>query len=181
MLGALAQALPERIPAASAGTMNNLTIGGYDPRRGRYYSYYETIGGGAGASPEQDGLSAVQLHMTNTLNTPIEALEAAYPFLVRQYAIRDGSSGVGQYSGGNGIARVYEFLAPATVTLVTERRRRGPWALNGGSDGLPGRNRLERGDGSIIELPGKVQIRVQPGDTLVIETPGGGGWGSPRS
>ena len=177
MLGALAQALLKRIPAASAGTMNNLTIGGYDPRRDRYYSYYETIGGGAGASPDSDGLSAVQLHMTNTLNTPIEALELAYPFLVRQYSIRDGSGGSGRHHGGDGIVREYEFLAPATVTIVSERRRRAPWGLAGGGDAQPGRNRHMRADGVTVALPGKVQLRVQPGDRLVIETPGGGGWG----
>lgn len=176
VLGALAQALPERIPAASCGSMNNVTIGGRDTG-GAPFAYYETIAGGAGAGPRSDGPSAVHTHMTNTMNTPVEALEMAYPFRVVEYAIRRGSGGRGLHSGGDGLVRTYEFLEPATVTLVTERRRRGPWGLRGGDAGAPGHDRLERADGSALELPGKTTFRARPGDRLRIETPGGGGWG----
>lgn len=178
VLGALAQARPDLIPAASSGTMNNLTIGGYDPVRDRHYTYYETICGGAGAGPGGAGLSAVHTHMTNTLNTPVEALELAYPFRITVYAVRRGSGGAGRYRGGDGAVRGYNFLAPATVTLVSERRRLPPWGLAGGNAGAPGRNVLRRADGSEVELPGKASFTVQPGDELLIFTPGGGGWGT---
>ncbi len=186
VLGALTQALPERIPAASAGTMNNVSIGGWDAGSGRSFAYYETVGGGAGAGPKGDGLSAVHTHMTNTMNTPVEALEMAYPFRLLEYAVRRGSGGRGRHAGGDGIRRTWEFLAPATVSLLTERRRRGPWGLAGGDDGEPGRNLLipspSQGEGQgegPIELPSKGQVKVQPGDRLTLETPGGGGWGTP--
>jgi N-methylhydantoinase B len=178
MLGALAQALPSRIPAASAGTMNNVIIGGWDPFRRRHFTYYETVAGGAGAGREGEGLSAVQTHMTNTLNTPIEALEQHYPFRVRQYAVRSGSGGRGVRTGGDGVVRMWEFLAPATVIIISERRRFAPWGLAGGADGRCGRNRLIRSSGEAIDLPGKTEIPVSAGDRLVIETPGGGGWGA---
>ena len=179
VLGALAQARPDLIPAASSGTMNNLTIGGYDARAGRHYTYYETICGGAGAGPLGSGLAAVHTHMTNTLNTPAEALELAYPFRIVAYGIRRGSGGAGRHPGGDGAVRAYHFLAPATVTLVTERRTRAPWGLAGGGSGAPGRNLLRRADGTEVELPAKVSLTVQPGDELHILTPGGGGWGRP--
>lgn len=178
VLGALAQARPDLIPAASSGTMNNLTIGGYDPFHGRHYTYYETICGGAGAGPSGDGLSAVHTHMTNTLNTPVEALELAYPFRITTYAVRRGSGGGGRHRGGDGAVRGYFFLAPAMVTIVSERRRVPPWGLAGGSPGAPGRNLLRRADGQEVELPGKASFTVQPGDELLIYTPGGGGWGA---
>jgi N-methylhydantoinase B len=177
VLGALAQALPNVIPAASSGTMNNLTIGGYDLRSGRHYAYYETICGGAGAGPRGDGASAIHTHMTNTMNTPIEALELAYPFRIREYALRPGSGGGGLHSGGEGVVRSYEFLAPATVTLISERRRFPPYGLAGGGPGGLGRNLLTRAGGVPEELPGKFTRRVNPGDVLTIESPGGGGWG----
>ena len=177
LLGALAQALPALIPAASAGTMNNVAIGGQDPLRDRPFTYYETVGGGAGASPEGAGLSAVHTHMTNTMNTPIEALEMTYPVRIRQYSLRRGSGGQGCHTGGDGIVREWEFLAPATLTVVSERRRFGPWGLAGGAAGEPGRNVLRRADGTETELPSKGQMAVQAGDRLAIETPGGGGWG----
>ena len=180
VLGALAQARPDLIPAASSGTMNNLTIGGYDPHAGRHYTYYETICGGAGGGPLRAGLSAVHTHMTNTLNTPAEALELAYPFRVVAYGVRPGSGGAGRHPGGDGAVRAYHFLAPATVTLVTERRSRAPWGLAGGAPGASGRNLLRRADGSEVELPAKVSLTVQPGDELHILTPGGGGWGGVR-
>ncbi len=178
VLGALAQALPDRIPAASCGSMNNVTIGGWDDRRRAPFTYYETIAGGAGAGPQRDGLPAVHTHMTNTMNTPIEALELAYPFRVVEYAIRRGSGGPGMHRGGDGVIRTYEFSSPAEVTLVTERRRRRPWGLQGGGPGAPGRNLFLASDGAETPLPGKAAVRVRPGDRIRIETPGGGGWGS---
>lgn len=177
VLGALAQALPERIPAASSGTMNNLTIGGHDPRHDRAFTYYETIAGGAGGGPLGAGLSGIQTHMTNTLNTPVEALETAYPFRIEQYSLRRGSGGAGAMPGGDGMIRRYRFLAPATVTLMTDRRRFPPWGLAGGGPGALGENRLLRADGSEAALPAKVSLTVQSGDAIEIRTPGGGGWG----
>jgi len=178
VLGAFAQALPNQIPAASLGTMNNLTVGGRNPEDGSPFAYYETVGGGAGASPIGDGLSGVHVHMTNTLNTPVEALEYTYPFRVRRYALRPGSGGVGQHQGGDGLVRELEFLCPATVTLLSERRRTAPYGLQGGEPGARGRNLLiHRGEQQ--ELPGKVEIQVEPGDLLSLHTPGGGGWGAP--
>jgi len=177
MLGALAQALPELIPAASAGTMNNLAIGGYDPLRQRPFTYYETVGGGAGAGPQSPGLSAVHTHMTNTMNTPIEALEMAYPFRILEYGLRPGSGGHGRQRGGDGIVRRWQFLASGTLTIVSERRRLPPWGLAGGSPGQAGRNALQRRGGQGIDLPSKCQLAVEEGDRLTLETPGGGGWG----
>ena len=173
VFGALAQALPDVIPAASQGTMNNITLGGTHHRTGQPFAYYETIAGGTGGHPKGKGLDAVQTHMTNTLNTPIESLELHYPLRLWRYALRAGSGGEGRFRGGQGVVRDYEFLAPAEVTLLTERRHRGPWGLAGGEDGRPGLSRLN-GD----ELPAKHYQRVEAGDRLCIETPGGGGWGS---
>jgi N-methylhydantoinase B len=178
LLGALAQALPDLIPAASLGTMNNLTIGGLDPERAAPFAYYETVGGGAGAGPGGDGLSGVHVHMTNTLNTPVEALEYAYPFRVRRYALRPGSGGRGAHRGGDGLVREIEFLCPAAVTILSERRRTAPYGLNGGEPGARGRNVLIR-DGEEQDLPGKVQFQARQGDVLSMRTPGGGGWGPP--
>jgi N-methylhydantoinase B len=177
LLGALAQACPQRIPAASQGSMNNLASGGRDPRTGRPFTYYETIGGGAGGGPERAGASGVHTHMTNTLNTPVEALEHACPFRITRYSLREGSGGTGRHPGGDGLIRSYAFDAPATVTILSERRARGPYGLAGGRPGQPGRNQLTRADGTQVELPGKVELAVEPGDELTIETPGGGGWG----
>ena len=177
-LGALAQALPERIPAASSGTMNNITIGGYDSARGRAYAYYETIAGGAGGGPNRDGRSAVHTHMTNTMNTPLEALPLAYPFTVERYELREGTGGAGLHPGGDGLLREYRFHDRATVTLVTERRRFAPWGLAGGADGARGRNTLLRAGGTAEELGARAEVEVGPGDRLRVETPGGGGWGS---
>lgn len=175
VLGALGQALPDRIPAASQGTMNNLTVGGIVD--GRQFVYYETIGGGHGASPEGDGLSGRHTHMTNTLNTPVEALEYALPIRVLEYGLRDASGGVGQHRGGDGIRRKYEFLHPATVTINSERRIHGPYGLRGGQPGKVGVNTLIERDGTARHLKGKETIQVAPGDKLTVETPGGGGWG----
>ena len=176
VLGALAQAT-DRIPAASAGTMNNVTIGGFDAERGRPFAYYETLAGGAGAGPTGDGLSAIHTHMTNTMNTPIEALELTYPFRVREYAVRRRTGGSGRRQGGDGLVREYEFLSPAEVTIVGERRRRRPWGLRRGEPGVAGRDTLIGPDGRRRRLPSKAQFRVPAGARLRIETPGGGGWG----
>ncbi len=176
LLGALATALPATIPAASSGTMNNLTFGGVDPATGSPFAYYETIGGGMGGRPDKAGLSGIHTHMTNSLNTPIEALERALPLMMTRYGLRAGSGGKGLHAGGDGIVREYRFLAPAEVTLLSERRRAAPWGLRGGEEGRPGEDDLSSG-GAIERLPGKFSRRVKAGDTLTIRTPGGGGWG----
>lgn len=174
VLGALAKALPNRVPAASQGTMNNITVGGI--LDGRQFVYYETIAGGHGAGPLGEGISGRHVHMTNTLNTPIEALEYAYPFRIVEYGLRDGSGGKGKHHGGDGVRRAYEFLTPATVTLNTERRINGPYGLRGGHSGETGAHHLIR-DGETASIGGKYAVNVDTGDHLIIETPGGGGWG----
>ncbi len=179
VFGALAQALPDRICAASCGSMNNLTIGGVDERTGEPFAYYETIAGGAGAGPNHTAAAAVHTHMTNTLNTPVEAVEHAYPLRVRHYAVRRGSGGAGRQRGGDGVVRCYELLQPVEVTLLTERRTRGPYGLNGGQAGAPGENQLVHCDGSRKPLPGKVTQRLSAGQRLELRTPGGGGFGAP--
>ncbi len=178
VLGALAQALPDRIPAASQGTMNNLTMGGQRPD-GTPFAYYETIAGGMGASASGDGPDGVQVHMTNTLNTPIEALEMSFPFRVTAYGLRAAGGGAGRHRGGQGVVREYLMLAPTTVTMLSERRSVAPWGLAGGEAGAPGRNVLIHADGAVEELPGKFTRRLDAGDRLRVETPGGGGWGPP--
>ncbi len=185
LLKALAQAIPGRIPAAASGTMNNLTIGGIDPRGvgpqgGEPFTYYETIAGGMGARPTKDGVSGVHTHMTNSLNTPAEALEYAYPIRLRQYSFRPHSGGAGLYSGGDGIVREIEVLTDAQVTLLADRRSRGPYGLAGGADGSPGRTVVIRLDGSEAEIPGKTSVRLRAGERVRIESPGGGGWGKFR-
>ncbi len=179
VLGALALAMPDRIPAASYGTMSNLTIGGTDPRTGGEFAYYETIAGGMGARPWADGLDATHCHMTNSLNTPIEALEHAYPYRVRRYAVRRGSGGAGRFRGGDGIEREIELLADARVTILSDRRVRAPYGLAGGGDGAPGRNSLSSPDGEVTALAGKESVDVPAGTVVRIHTPGGGGWGAP--
>lgn len=178
VFGALAEVLPDRIPAASCGSMNNVMVGGIDRRRrdDRTFTYYETIAGGSGAGPGYEGTDAIHTHMTNTLNTPIEALENAYPFRVESYRLRRGSGGTGEHEGGAGVVRSYGFDSPATVTLMTERRRRGAWGLRGGGDGEPGRNVLVH-DGEEHVLEPKCTVDVEAGDEIRVETPGGGGWG----
>ena len=177
LLRALAQALPQRIPAAAAGTMNNLTIGGIDPRSGKPFAYYETIAGGMGARPTKAGVSGVHTHMTNSLNTPAEALEYAYPLRVRQYSLRRASGGTGKHRGGNGIVREIEVLSDAEVTLLSDRRTRGPWGLSGGGSGSAGKAFVIRKNGSAEDLPAKSNTRLRKGERIRIETPGGGGWG----
>ena len=177
LFGALAAAAPDRVPAASQGTMNNTLFGGTDPRTGERFTYYETLAGGTGAGPWGPGHDGVQSHMTNTKNTPVEAFELAYPLRVVEYRLRHGSGGTGRHRGGDGIRRVIEVLSnDATGSLVTERRSRAPWGLAGGDPGAPGRNALLR-DGNERELPAKVSLELRRGDRVVVETPGGGGYG----
>ena len=173
---ALASAIPQRIPAASQGTMNNLTIGGIDSRTGNEFSYYETVAGGAGARPDLDGLSGVHTHMTNSLNTPAEALEYAYPLRVREYRLRKGSGGRGKRRGGDGVIREIETLVPARMSLLADRRKNGPYGLNGGEAGQTGTNVIIR-DKKAIKLAAKGSHLLEAGDRVRIETPGGGGWG----
>jgi N-methylhydantoinase B len=186
LMRALAKAVPERVPAASAGTMSNVTIGRIDRRAiggagegtGEAFAYYETAAGGMGARPGMDGISGVHTHMTNSLNTPVEALEYAYPFRVRRYAYRDGSGGEGKFRGGDGLIREVELLTDAEVTLLADRRKFRPYGLAGGGDGAPGRATVVKADsGEEIELPGKCSRELKKGDVLRIETPGGGGFG----
>jgi len=172
--GALAQAIPERIPAASQGSMNNIAMGSRGGSRA--WDYYETLGGGMGAGPRGGGLSAVQTHMTNTRNTPIESLEMHFPLRIRRYAVRRGSGGAGRRNGGDGLVREFEFLEDTEVTLLTERRWHRPWGLQGGAPGLAGSNRLMD-----QTLPPKVSFRARAGERLTVNTPGGGGWGEEGS
>ncbi len=177
LLRALAQAVPDRVPAGSSGTMNNLTIGGIDRRSGEPFAYYETVAGGMGARPDRAGVSGVHTHMTNSLNTPAEALEYAYPLRVTRYSLRRGSGGNGKFRGGDGIVREVELLSDAEVTLLADRRTRGPYGLQQGKDGAAGRTEIIRCDGSREQLPGKCSVRLKKGDRVRVESPGGGGWG----
>ena len=170
VLGALAEAAPDAIPAASQGTMNNVAMGAAGESG---WDYYETMAGGAGAHARGDGLSAIHTHMTNTLNTPIESLESHYPLRVLQYGIRSGSGGAGRHRGGDGIVRELEFLGPASFTLLTERRRHRPWGLQGGKHGQAGENLLNN-----VPLPPKYEGLANAGDRLRIASPGGGGYGA---
>jgi N-methylhydantoinase B len=177
LLRALAQAIPDRIPAAASGTMNNLTIGGIRPQTSEPFAYYETIAGGMGARPGKPGISGVHTHMTNSLNTPAEALEYAYPLRVQRYSLRPESGGAGRFRGGDGIVREIEVLTDCDVTLLADRRSRGPWGLAGGADGAAGKAYITRQDGSVETMPGKFSTRLRAGERITIETPGGGGWG----
>ena len=174
-LGALAGALPGRVPAQSQGTMNNLTIGGIAPN-GEQFTYYETIAGGCGAGPIRDGASATHSHMTNTLNTPVEALEHAYPLRVEEYALREGSGGMGKHRGGDGVVRRVRTLVPAQFGLLTERREHAPKSVGKGKAGRQGINQVRTGEGEADVLPAKYSGELEPGDALEIRTPGGGGW-----
>jgi N-methylhydantoinase B len=183
VLGALARALPDRVPAASSGTMNNLLIGGHDPRSGRPFAYYETLGGGHGGGPTGPGESAMQAHMTNTRNTPIESLEHAYPLRVERLRIRRGTGGRGRHPGGDGMERSIRLLVPARVTVIAERRVLAPYGLAGGGPGARGLttvseptgvNRVRRRD---VVMPGKFTIDLAEGALITVASPGGGGWG----
>jgi N-methylhydantoinase B/oxoprolinase/acetone carboxylase alpha subunit len=172
LLGALHQALPGRIPAASSGTMNNVTFGGIDPRTGEPFAYYETIAGGMGARSSADGIDAVHTHMTNSLNTPVEALEHLYPLRLRRYGVRKHSGGAGRHRGGDGIVREFEFLTDTDIAILSDRRVHGPYGLDGGEAGQPGRNLLNE-----QPVRAKGSLRAKSGDVLRIESPGGGGYG----
>jgi N-methylhydantoinase B/oxoprolinase/acetone carboxylase alpha subunit len=178
VFGALSRALPARLQAASQGTMNNVTLGGLDPRTGARFAYYETLGGGMGGRRGLAGLSGVHTHMSNTRNTPVEAIENYLPVRIRRYGLRCGSGGKGAFPGGEGLVREYEMLVPTSVTILSDRRRLPPYGLRGGRAGARGRNTLVRRRREQV-LPGKVQLELQPGDRLRIETPGGGGYGRP--
>ena len=178
VFGALARAVPQKIQAASAGTMSNITFGGHNTKSNSDFAYYETIAGGMGAGSSRNGASAVQTHMTNTLNTPVEAIERDLPVRIRSYSVRKGSGGKGKFYGGNGIIREYEFLNNAEVSIITERRKTAPYGINGGEHGLPGKN-LFYSNGEFITLAPKASFSVEKGKVLRIETPGGGGWGEP--
>ncbi|HSG82665.1 MAG TPA: hydantoinase B/oxoprolinase family protein [Gemmatimonadota bacterium] len=176
---ALGEALPDLIPACSSGTMNNFTVGGIDAN-GEPFAYYETVAGGMGANRDREGISGVHTHMTNSLNTPVEALEHVIPVRVRHYSLRRGTGGAGRRRGGDGLRRDVELLTPARVTVLSDRRRSSPCGAAGGSPGAPGENWLGRA-GHWSELPGKFTIEAQAKDTISIRTPGGGGWGSEGS
>src|SRR5712691_10049158 len=180
VLKVCAQFAPDRVPAASQGTMNLIGIGGHDPRGAGAYTYIETIGGGQGGRPMGPGDDGIQCNMTNTMNTPVEALEITYPLRVERYELREGSAGPGQHRGGAGLVRAIRILDhTARVSLQSERRRFAPYGLHGGGDGKPGRNAVIHADGSVEEAPGKATLSLGPGDIVVVETPGGGGWGAP--
>lgn len=176
--GAFARALPGVLPAAGPGTMNNLLIGGHDPVRGRAYAYYETLGGGHGGGPTGDGEHAMQAHMTNTRNTPIESLEHAYPLRVESFRVRRGSGGRGRHAGGDGIERAIELLAPARVTVIAERRESAPWGLAGGRAGASGETRVRVGRRERV-MPAKFTESLPAGAVVTLRSPGGGGWGRP--
>ena len=182
VLKVCAQFAPDRVPAASQGTMNLIGIGGHDPRatgsQGSAYTYIETIGGGQGGRPMGPGDDGIQCNMTNTMNTPVEALEITYPLRVERYELRAGSAGAGKHRGGEGLIRAIRILDhTARVSLQSERRRFAPYGLHGGSDGKPGRNAIIHADGTVEEAPGKATLSLGPGEIVIVETPGGGGWG----
>lgn len=177
VLGALSQALADVIPAQSQGTMNNITLGGLR-NDGSPFAYYETLGGGMGGRLGQDGLSGVHTHMSNTRNTPVEALEHYLPIRIWTYALRSDSGGEGQFRGGEGLIRDYEMLADASVTILSERRKGPAKGARGGGDGSLGKNILIARDGTITKLPSKIKLDLKAGDRLRIETPGGGGFGA---
>ncbi|HZU97983.1 MAG TPA: hydantoinase B/oxoprolinase family protein, partial [Planctomycetota bacterium] len=176
VLGALAKALPGVIPAASQGSMNNLAVGGVR-RSGASWAYYETLAGGEGASSGHAGVSGVHTHMTNTQNTPIEVLEQSYPFVVEETRLRRGSGGKGRFAGGDGVVREVRVLESAEATLLADRRKRGPYGLERGSPGEPGRDTVRRASGEVEPIASKARVALRPGDAIRIETPGGGGFG----
>ncbi|HEY8217498.1 MAG TPA: hydantoinase B/oxoprolinase family protein, partial [Acidimicrobiia bacterium] len=179
-LGALAIAAPDRLGAASQGTMNNVIVGA--ATSGRAWVYYETLGGGQGGRPWAPGMSGVHTGMTNTSDTPVEALERELPLRVRRYGLRAGSGGGGTHPGGEGIERELEVLEDAVVSLITERRTSAPWGSGGGGPGAVGENWLLAGgdEARATRLPDKVTVEVRAGDVVRVRTPGGGGWGAPR-
>ncbi len=173
VLRALAEAFPERVPAASCGTMTNITLGGSG------WAFYETIGCGTGGRPCCDGVDGVHTNMTNTLNTPIEVIESEYPVLFKAYELRPDSGGPGTYRGGLGITRAFQVLEEAILTVFSERYKLRPWGLKGGKPGAPSHHYIVKHNGEIIELGAKATVKLEPGDTVYINTPGGGGYGDP--
>ncbi len=177
VLQALAKAAPQRVPASSGGSMSNVMLGGAR-RDGRSWAFYETNGCGMGARPSSDGIDAIHVHMTNTLNTPIEAIEREYPLRVTRYEIAEGTGGAGRYRGGNGLIRSLQLLeGSCRATLLGDRHTQGAPGAQGGASGGCGRHALQRG-GNETELAAKVSLRLEPGDVLTVQTPGGGGFGA---
>jgi N-methylhydantoinase B len=181
LLGALSEAIPERVAAASSGTMNLLNIGGKDPRTGVLYNYIETYAGGQGAMHDLDGMDAIQNHMTNTRNAPVESIEVAYPLIIERYGLLPDSEGPGRYRGGVGITRVLKVVGDEVrLTLSSDRATVAPWGLFGGLEASPSKCDVAAPDGSIERLPSKVTTSVMQDHTIYTETPGGGGWGDPK-
>jgi N-methylhydantoinase B len=176
---ALSKGMPDKIPAASNGSMNNLMMGGVHPETGKTWAFYETIGGGGGARPGMDGVGGIHCHMTNTMNTPIEVMEHYYPILFRSYRFRDGSGGSGRWRGGMGIERSFTALATIRVAVMGDRSRHRPWGLQGGGDGAPSEYFIQKAGGEVVRLRSKDVAVLEPGDTLIIRTAGGGGYGKP--
>ena len=170
---AFSEAYPTLVPAASCGSMNNVMIGGSD------WAFYETVGGGSGARPNGDGVDGVHTNMTNTLNTPIEVLEQEFPIIFLEYSLREDSCGPGMYRGGLGIRRMFKVLDESVYTIMADRTLKGAYGLMGGGEGSPGRHYIIRSDGAIERLSGKDTVKLESGDVVVIETPGGGGYGDP--
>ncbi|MEM4311498.1 MAG: hydantoinase B/oxoprolinase family protein [Nitrososphaerales archaeon] len=180
LMRAFSKFLPDKVCAACQGTMNNLLIGGYDDIRKKFWTFYETIGGGYGARKGLDGVDGVQCHMTNTMNTPIEVIESEFPLIVTRYKLRANSGGAGKWRGGMGIERAFKLIArEATVTFIAERHKIRPWGLFGGKEGAPGELYLIK-RGKKVRLKGKCSIKMERGDEIVIKTPGGGGYGEPK-
>ncbi len=175
LLKALAEVFPEKVPAASHGSMNNVVLGGEG------WAFYETLGGGSGGRPIGDGVDGVHTNMTNTMNTPVEVVENSYPIMILEYSLREDSGGAGKFRGGLGIRRVYKLLSKAVLSLTAERIKLRPWGLRGGMDGAPGEHYVLKADGSVVRLSGKDTIHLDEGDVVVINTPGGGGYGDPRT
>jgi len=180
LLGALLQAVPDRVLAACSGEMNLVNLGGIDPTSGRYFNYVETYGGGQGAMHCQDGMDGVQTHLTNTRNAPVEVMEVAYPFRIESYGLVADSGGAGKHRGGLGMTREIVFLGDeAKLSLSADRRMIGPWGVLGGHPGATSDCILIAADGKRKRLPCKVTTTIHKGDRLIIVTPGGGGWGDP--
>ena len=180
LLKAFSQIVPEKVCAAGQGTMNNVSVGGIDPKTGRPWAFYETIAGGYGGRLAIDGVDGVHVHMTNTMNTPIEAIELAHPIRFLTYQLRCDTGGPGKWRGGCGLERSWMLLAPsATLSILAERNKIQPWGLFGGKPGALGEYLLQKPDSRIVKLKSKCTVKMTEGDILVIRTPGGGGYGDP--
>lgn len=180
LMGAFAQAIPHKVCAACQGTMNNVSMGGLDPRTGRQWSFYETIAGGMGGRPTMDGIDGIHTHMTNTMNTPIEVAEKEFPMLFLKYELRQDGGGAGRWRGGDGVERGWMLLSPSAIlSVLAERTKMPPWGLYGGKSGAPGEYVIMRRDGSTEKLESKCTVRMREGDALLVKTPGGGGYGNP--